>query len=94
VANEAILCGVPVLCSKHAGCAVELFPPENIFAPEDLNDFSEKLRTAVLGQLPRTPAGRLMTTSQIGNAMVQELHKTLSGDIQAPRHSSPGLIHS
>ena len=94
VANEAILCGIPVLCSKYAGCAVELFPPENIFAPEDLNDFSNKLRTAVLGQLPRTPAGKLMTTSQIGNAMVQELHKTLSGDIRAPRHSSPDLTHS
>lgn len=94
VANEAILCGIPVLCSKYAGCAVELFPPENIFAPEDLKDFSDKLRAAVLGQLPRTPAGKLMTTSQIGNAMVQGLNKTLSGNIQAPGHSSPGFTHS
>ena len=44
VANEAILSGIPVLCSKYAGCAPELFAPENIFSPEDLNEFSEKLR--------------------------------------------------
>jgi glycosyltransferase involved in cell wall biosynthesis len=94
VANEAILCGIPVLCSKYAGCAVELFPPENIFAPEDLSDFSEKLRTAVLRQLPRTPPGKLMTTSQVGNAIVQELNKTLSSNIPAPRHSSPDFTHS
>ena len=31
VANEAILCGVTVMCSKYAGCAQELFPAENIF---------------------------------------------------------------
>ena len=26
VANEAMPCGLPVLCSKYAGCATELFP--------------------------------------------------------------------
>ena len=29
VANEAILSGVPVLCSRYAGCAPELFGPES-----------------------------------------------------------------
>jgi glycosyltransferase involved in cell wall biosynthesis len=73
VANEAILAGVPILCSKYAGCAVELFAPEDIFSPDDLNDFSRKLGTAISGGLPKSDAARLKTTNQLGLEMVQEL---------------------
>ena len=77
VANEAILCGVTALCSKYAGCAEELFPPENIFDPENSADFTEKLRAAVLGQLPSPQPARLKTTSQIVHALTDALQKSV-----------------
>jgi glycosyltransferase involved in cell wall biosynthesis len=79
VANEAILAGVPMLCSKYAGCATELFAPENIFAPDDLNDFCEKLGAAICDGLPVADPARLKTTSQLGSELVQELTSFLVG---------------
>lgn len=75
VANEAILSGVPVLCSKYAGCAPELFTPENIFSPEDMNEFSQKLSAAISGQLSKADPGRLKSTKQLGCELVQELRR-------------------
>jgi glycosyltransferase involved in cell wall biosynthesis len=73
VANEAILSGVPVLCSKYAGCAPELFTSENIFSPEDLSEFSQKLRDAISGRLSKPDPNRLKTMRQIAAEVVQEL---------------------
>jgi glycosyltransferase involved in cell wall biosynthesis len=75
VANEAVLSGVPVLCSKYAGCAPELFTSENIFSPEDLSEFSQKLRDAISGSLSKPDANRLKTTQQIAAEVVQELNR-------------------
>jgi len=75
VANEAVLSGVPVLCSKYAGCAPELFTPESIFAPEDLGDFCQKLRDAISGRLPAPEPSRLKSTRQIVAELVQELDR-------------------
>jgi len=77
IANEAILAGVPILCSKYAGCATELFAPENIFSPDDLNDFSQKLGTAISNGLPMPDPGRIKTANQVGRELVQELNKFL-----------------
>ena len=77
VANEAILSGVPVLCSKYAGCAAELFPPENVFSPDDSTEFVEKLKQAISGQLSKTDPARLRTTEQLGCELVQELNNFL-----------------
>ena len=79
VANEAILSGIPVLCSKYAGCAPELFEPENIFSPEDLDEFPQKLGAAISGRLSKADPGRLKTTKQVGFELVQELNKSLPG---------------
>jgi glycosyltransferase involved in cell wall biosynthesis len=65
VANEAMLSGLPVLCSKYAGCAAELFDPECIFDPQNSQEFVAKLRKAVAGQLPRPDLSRLRPTSQL-----------------------------
>ena len=83
VANEAILSGIPVLCSEHAGCAPELFESNNIFSPEDLVEFSQKLRDAISGGLPKTNPARLRTTPQIAAELVQELNRFV------PRSVSP-----
>ncbi|HXW57724.1 MAG TPA: glycosyltransferase family 4 protein [Candidatus Cybelea sp.] len=77
VANEAVLSGLPVLCSKYAGCAPELFEPENIFSPEDSNEFSQKLGAAISGRLSKADPSRLKTTEQLGCELVQELNRFL-----------------
>jgi len=74
VANEAILSGIPVLCSKYAGCASELFRPEAIFSPEDLDEFCEKLAAALSGRLPKPDLRRLKTTNQLGRELVQDVN--------------------
>ena len=60
VVNEAFACGVPVLCSRHAGCADDLLRPgENgwLFDPtepaEFVSDLREALTTPDLEQLSR-----------------------------------------
>jgi glycosyltransferase involved in cell wall biosynthesis len=78
VANEAILSGVTVLCSKYAGCADELFAAENIFDPENISEFTEKLRAAVRGQLPAPEPARLKSTPQIVHALVEALKTSVS----------------
>ena len=75
VANEAILSGVPVLCSKYAGCAAELFTSENIFSPEDSGEFRQKLRDGISGRLSKPDPNRLKTTQQIAAEVVQELNR-------------------
>jgi glycosyltransferase involved in cell wall biosynthesis len=81
VANEAILSGIPVLCSKYAGCAPDLFAPENIFSPEDLNEFTQKLGAGVSGRLSRTDRSRVKTTKQLGGELIQELNRFLPQEL-------------
>jgi glycosyltransferase involved in cell wall biosynthesis len=80
VANEAILSGIPVLCSKYAGCAPELFAPENIFSPEDSAEFSQKLGAAISGRMPKANLCRLKSTRQLGSELIQELNRFVPRD--------------
>ncbi len=77
VANEAVLSGIPVLCSKYAGCASELFAAENIFSPDDLNEFTQKLRDAISGRVPKTDPARLKTTRLLAAELVNEINSHL-----------------
>jgi glycosyltransferase involved in cell wall biosynthesis len=70
VANEAVLSGIPVLCSKYAGCAKELFTEDSVFDPEDAGEFVAKLRNAVVGKLPKPDRSRIKTTAEIVNRMI------------------------
>jgi glycosyltransferase involved in cell wall biosynthesis len=79
VANEAMLSGLPVLCSKYAGCAEELFSPESVFDPKDPADFTKKLRSAILGELPQPDLSCLMTTPQIVGELVRALESSARG---------------
>jgi glycosyltransferase involved in cell wall biosynthesis len=50
VVNEAFACGLPVLCSRHAGCADDLLRPgENgwLFDPTEPGEFVSALREAL-----------------------------------------------
>jgi len=67
VANEAILSGLPVLCSRYAGCAAELFDSGSIFDPADEEQFVAALRRAVTGQLPGADRSRLKRSSEVGD---------------------------
>jgi glycosyltransferase involved in cell wall biosynthesis len=73
VANEAMLCGVPVLCSKYAGCATELVPAESIFDPQNAVEFARKFRDAVAGRLPKPDRSRLRSTPEIVSRIVHTI---------------------
>ena len=75
VANEAVLSGLPVLCSTYAGCAPELFAPESVFSPDDQAEFREKLRAAIAGKLPAPDSARLKTASQVGTELTAEVNR-------------------
>lgn len=77
VANEAMLAGLPVLCSKYAGCAYELFTPDCIFDPEDEGEFCEKLRRAVTGQLPGPDMSRLKSSREVAEQMIRALERSV-----------------
>ena len=84
VANEAILCGLPVLCSKYAGCSHELFEEASIFDPEDEVEFAAKLRLAISGRLPGPDSSRLRTTPQLLSTLVTSLEQSISNSFATP----------
>jgi glycosyltransferase involved in cell wall biosynthesis len=79
VANEAILSGVPVLCSRYAGCASELFDPECIFDPADEQEFVEALRRAIKGQLRCADRSRLWSSAEVGDVIANSVLMSCAG---------------
>jgi len=79
VANEAVLSGLPVLCSRYAGCAPELFDAECIFDPADEEQFVEALRKAVNGQLPRADRSRLWSSAKVGEVIANAVRESCAG---------------
>jgi|HubBroStandDraft_6_1064221.scaffolds.fasta_scaffold343564_1 glycosyltransferase involved in cell wall biosynthesis len=77
VANEAILSGLPVLCSKYAGCANELFDAESIFNPQDPEEFSRKLGDAIAQRLPSPDPSRLRSTPELACDIVAALEHSM-----------------
>jgi len=88
VANEAILSGIPVLCSKYAGCGGELFDPKHLFAPDDGCEFSQKLAAAISEGLSKADPSRLKTTQQLGKELVQELRRWLPPPLSRPENET------
>jgi len=93
VASEAMLAGIPVLCSKYAGCAEELFSVESIFDPQNPDEFREKLRMAVAGGLPAPDLARLRTTPQVATALIAALEHSARGRV-APLSESGSVTAS
>ena len=79
VANEAVLSGVPVLCSRYAGCAPELFDPECVFDPADEKQFVSALRKAVKGELPRADRSRLWSSAKVGDVIANAVLESCTG---------------
>jgi glycosyltransferase involved in cell wall biosynthesis len=92
VANEAVLCGLRVLCSRYAGCAEELFQEESIVNPEDEEDFVVKLRRAVQGQLPPPNRSRILSTSENLKRLVRGIYSSLPSGTSRP--SGSGVFES
>jgi glycosyltransferase involved in cell wall biosynthesis len=88
VANEAMLCGLPVLCSKYAGCAAELLPAESIFDPQDAAEFVRRLRDAVGDRLLKPDRSRLKTTPEMVTRMAHTIEASV-GNHAETRLPSP-----
>jgi len=78
VANEAMLAGLPVLCSKYAGCAEELFSAECVFDPENVAEFRERLRLAIDGRLSLPDLTRLKRSTQVAADLIAALQRSVT----------------
>ena len=92
VANEAVLSGLPVLCSRYAGCAPELFDPVSIFDPFDDDQFLTGLRRAVKGQLPRADRKRLWSSAEVGDAIANAILASCEGKHLKKRRAKDGEL--
>jgi glycosyltransferase involved in cell wall biosynthesis len=90
VVNEAMLCGVPVLCSKYAGCATELVPAESIFDPQNAVEFVRKFRDAVAGRLPKPDRSRLRSTREIVSRMVHTIKASVDRGAETVQSAPAG----
>jgi glycosyltransferase involved in cell wall biosynthesis len=77
VANEAILCGLPVLCSKYAGCAAELFDAECIFDPANKDEFVLTLRKGITSTIPASDAARLVPIVEVGDRIADAVLRSM-----------------
>lgn len=71
--NEAILSGVPVICSIYAGCAREIVPRSNLFDPLVEADFDLALEKCIRGLVAPSDVSNLKSCWKIG----EELAKTI-----------------
>lgn len=78
VANEAVLCGLPVLCSKYAGCAPELFEAEAIFDPLNPEEFVIALRRAVTGNIPPPDRSKLLSTAEVARKVADAVRSSIT----------------
>jgi glycosyltransferase involved in cell wall biosynthesis len=90
VANEAILSGLPVLCSKYAGCAIELFPPEYIVDVHNPSDFAAKLRSLVCGEIKAVDPQCLLTTHENAQRISSAIRGTLRTSEAQPESGVEG----
>lgn len=78
VVNEAILCGIPVLCSVHAGCAEELVPAEDRFDPDDPAQFEAALTRAATGQVAAADGSRLWRSGDVAQRIIDDVRRTIT----------------
>jgi glycosyltransferase involved in cell wall biosynthesis len=96
VVNEAFACGLPVLCSRHAGCADDLLRPgENgwIFDPTEPGEFVAALRQALCDpELERLARGARGTAERFRpEAMATGFRRAIEHARRGGRGASPQL---
>jgi glycosyltransferase involved in cell wall biosynthesis len=77
VANEALLCGTPVVCSKYAGCSSDIIPPENVFDPLDPDDFDRALLRAITGKAGPADRSPIWSMKRIVDELCAHLESVL-----------------
>lgn len=93
VVNEAMWAGVPVLCSKYAGCAEELLPATQIFDPLSPESFNNALAMVVHNTVRPSDCSALLPWQEVG-AMIC---RSLDSGVPISRDSLPeaiGKFHS
>jgi glycosyltransferase involved in cell wall biosynthesis len=73
VANEAILCNLPVIASLYAGCARELLPEENVFDPLNEERFLDAYLRAARGQLASPEPSRLKPIHEVADMIATDI---------------------
>jgi glycosyltransferase involved in cell wall biosynthesis len=74
---EALLCGLPVLCSIHAGCAPDIVPRENQFDPDNLAEFEAVLTRAIAGSVAPADCSCLWKICDVADAIVNDVWTVL-----------------
>jgi glycosyltransferase involved in cell wall biosynthesis len=83
VVNEALLCGLPVLCSCYAGCANELLEPQQVFDPLDPADFDRALIRAISEPESRkADASRLWPMEKVVEVIRSDIHQHLNPKVK------------
>jgi glycosyltransferase involved in cell wall biosynthesis len=77
VANEALLCGTPVICSKYAGCSTDLFEPQDVFDPLNPDDMDRALTRAVKGELGKPDLTRIWPMDRIVGTLCNHIELVL-----------------
>jgi glycosyltransferase involved in cell wall biosynthesis len=73
VVNEAMWAGVPVLCSKYAGCAPELVPEMNIFDPLSKESFDAALERVFEKSIYPSDRSKLRTWQEVSELVARSL---------------------
>jgi glycosyltransferase involved in cell wall biosynthesis len=73
VANEAVWAGLPLLCSRYAGCASEIVPEENVFDPLLPQEFDAVIERALDGAVSASDRSLLLTWQAVSELITRSL---------------------
>lgn len=78
VVNEALLSGLPVITSVHAGCTQDLVPLENTFNPFDQVSVVDAFRRAVRGDIVPGPAAPIRPIREVADQIAAEVARRVA----------------
>ena len=90
VVSEALWVGLPVLCSKYAGCA-EIVPPQNLFDPVSANSFDAALAKIFEGTLAAADRERLMTWQELSESIRRSIVEGVPAVSVTPKTETKSL---
>lgn len=73
VVNEAMWSGLPVMCSRYAGCAEELLPSNQIFDPLDPDEIEAALRSLIRQEIPVSSTDHLWTCQSVAEKIIGDI---------------------